>query len=324
MADKEILTTKDSKYHEGDRNMSSLRSHFVLPLFAAILLIAGVYFLWPAEDASAQCGSQASSCKNCHEVQGQDPVNGDGTGWHQSHAFGDFCYICHAGNNQSMDEAEAHSSMVPPLSDVQAGCASCHPNDLMERADVYAAALGVEAGIGGGSGPSESATTSDNESTTGAEASEPPAPVMIVDTAEIIDFNQRYSETVLGQRQLNWGNLILGILIGMVGLGGSGFVYWNERRVRGLPLLPAQLKPAPLAAEAVVQIEGYPDEVAALLPKLARLNPIGLHALAKLLENPEDASELLYSVSRLDPDLVRRLRRLDRDSKVLLLALSGE
>jgi hypothetical protein len=79
-----------------------------------------------------------------------------------------------------------------------------------------------------------------------------------------------------------------------------------------------------LAAEEVVQIEGYPDEVVALLPKIARLNPIGLHGLRKLLESPEEASELLYSVSRLDPDLVRRLRRLDRDSKALLLALSGD
>ena len=302
--------------------MNSAKFHFLVPILAGILLITGYLFLWPAEDASAQCGSQASSCKNCHEVQGQDPVNSDGTGWHQSHAFGDFCYICHAGNNQSMDEAEAHSSMVPPLSDVQAGCASCHPNDLMARADVYAAALGVEAGTGGGSGPSESANPSDTGSTTSAEASEPPAPVMIVDAAEVIDFNQRYAETVLGRRQVNWGNLILGILIGLLAFGGSGFVYWNERRLRGLPLLPARLKPAPLAAEGVEQIEGYPDEVVALLPKIARLNPIGLHALRKLLENPEEAAQLLHSLSRLDPELVRRLRMLDRDSKALLLALS--
>ena len=304
--------------------MNSAKFHFLVPILAGILLITGYLFLWPAEDASAQCGSQASSCKNCHEVQGQDPVNSDGTGWHQSHAFGDFCYICHAGNNQSMDEAEAHSSMVPPLSDVQAGCASCHPNDLMARADVYAAALGVEAGTGGGSGPSESANPSDAASTTSAEASEPPAPVMIVDAAEVIDFNQRYAETVLGRRQVNWGNLILGILIGLLAFGGSGFVYWNERRLRGLPLLPAQLKPAPLATEGVEQIEGYPDEVVALLPKIAHLNPIGLHALRKLLENPEEAAQLLHSLSRLDPELVRRVGKLDRVSKASLLALSGD
>jgi hypothetical protein len=147
---------------------------------------------------------------------------------------------------------------------------------------------------------------------------------MIVDAAEVIDFNQRYAETVLGRHQVNWGNLILGILIGLLAFGGSGFVYWTERRLRGLPLLPARLKPAPLAAEQVEQIEGYPDEVVALLPKIARLNPIGLHALRKLLENPEEAAQLLHSLSRLDPELVRRVRKLDRDSKALLLALSGD
>ena len=67
-------------------------------LFAGLaLVVAASIFLATASPASAQCGSQASSCKNCHEVQGQDPVNSDGTGWHQSHAFGDFCYICHIG-----------------------------------------------------------------------------------------------------------------------------------------------------------------------------------------------------------------------------------
>src|SRR5512140_3746255 len=100
--------------------------------------------------AEAQCGSQASSCKNCHEVQAQDPVNADGTGWHQSHAFGDFCYICHGGNNQATDETAAHQGMVAPLSDVQAACAQCHPNDLQARADVYAKILGVQVGSGGG------------------------------------------------------------------------------------------------------------------------------------------------------------------------------
>ncbi len=71
-------------------------------LFAGLaMVIAAGIFLATATPASAQCGSQASSCKNCHEVQGEMPVNADGTGWHQSHAFGDFCYICHAGNNQA-------------------------------------------------------------------------------------------------------------------------------------------------------------------------------------------------------------------------------
>ncbi len=62
----------------------------------ALVLVSGLA-LMTVTPASAQCGSQASSCKSCHEVQGEMPVNSDGTAWHTSHAFGDFCYICHAG-----------------------------------------------------------------------------------------------------------------------------------------------------------------------------------------------------------------------------------
>ena len=88
-------------------------------LFAGMTLVIVVsIFLVTASPASAQCGSQASSCKNCHEVQGQDPVNSDGTGWHQSHSFGDFCYICHAGNQQATDKDAAHQGMEDPLSDI--------------------------------------------------------------------------------------------------------------------------------------------------------------------------------------------------------------
>lgn len=306
--------------------MHSRKLNYLIPVLAGLFILAGLFLLWPAEDASAQCGSQASSCKNCHEVQGQDPVNNDGTGWHVSHAFGDFCYICHGGNNQSMDQDEAHTGMVPPLSDVQAGCASCHPADLSERAEVYAAVLGVEVGMGGGSNtPAQPSGSQDASAAAGESSSQSSPPAMMVASSDVIDYNQRYAETVLGQRQMNWGNVILSLMIVMVAVGGGGFVYWNERRRRGLPLIPANMRPsADSTPRESVQIEGYPDEVAALLPKIARLNPVGLHALKKLLENPDQASELLHSLSRLDPDLVRSVRSLDRESKALLLALSGD
>src|SRR5512140_3993159 len=127
----------------------SSKKPFILPIAAGILLllISGFAFIG-VKPVQAQCGSQASSCKNCHEVQGKHPVNADGTGWHQSHAFGDFCYICHGGNNQATDETAAHAGMVSPLSDVQAACAQCHPNDLQARADVYAKVLGQPVGMG--------------------------------------------------------------------------------------------------------------------------------------------------------------------------------
>ena len=297
----------------------------LLPMIAGAVLLGLTAVLWPASDASAQCGSQASSCKNCHEVQGQDPVNNDGTGWHQSHAFGDFCYICHAGNNQSMVAEEAHAGMVAPLSDVQAACQSCHPNDLMERAQVYAAALGVEVGSGGGAtaaGAGGGQAPAQDPQPAAPPASDPPAPPaeLVVGGGEVIDYNLRYA----GKTPVNMGNIILGVMIAIVLIGGGGFAVWNERRLRGLPLLPAaRARPKPAEAGLPLHLDDFPAEVQALLPRIAQLNPVGLHALHKLLENPEDASELLYSLSRLDPELVRKIRKLDRETRAVLLALSG-
>src|SRR5512142_3140512 len=139
-----------------------------------ILLACGIALATP-QTAKAQCGSQASSCKNCHEVQGKDPVNSDGTGWHQSHAFGDFCYICHGGNNQATDKDAAHTGMVAPMSDVQAACAQCHPDDLQARAEVYASALGVQVQTGAAAPAATSGAP--NAATPAAASEQPAAPV---------------------------------------------------------------------------------------------------------------------------------------------------
>lgn len=305
--------------------MPSRKSYSLILLGLSSLLIAGLLLAWPASSASAQCGSQASSCKSCHEVQAQDPVNADGTGWHQSHAFGDFCYICHAGNPQSTVKEESHTGMVAPLSDVNAACAQCHPADLMERAQVYASTLGVEIGEGGAGESGGEAAAPVQAEPASQPAAEAPAPaVMVVGGGEVVDYVQQYDETVMGVKKVNWGNLILGVMVAAMGVGGGGFVYWNERRLRGLPLLPAR-KPAPAAVvEQAPVVEGYSTEVTALLPQLAKLNPVGLHSLKKLLADPDQANELLHGLSNIDPELVKRIRNLDGESRSLLLALAGK
>ena len=54
---------------------------FLFMIATGMLLVLGTgLWLATAQPVKAQCGSQASSCKNCHEVQGQDSVNSDGTG----------------------------------------------------------------------------------------------------------------------------------------------------------------------------------------------------------------------------------------------------
>ena len=196
--------------------------------------------LWPTAKASAQCGSQASSCKTCHETNNEKSVNNDGTGWHTGHAFADFCYACHGGNSQSMNKDESHTGMVPPMQDIKTACQSCHPADLMERAQKYATILGVDLSARGQrsrllAGPKPLRPPPQPAATGGGAPSAPASSGEIVSagSAEIIDYNALYE----GKTPVNWGNVILVVLIVLVGAGGGTFVYCNERKLRGLPLV---------------------------------------------------------------------------------------
>ncbi len=253
--------------------MQRKRTILIFVLAGLILVIGSGLWLATATPASAQCGSQASSCKSCHEVQAELPVNGDGTSWHTAHAFGDFCYICHAGNNQAKDKAEAHTGMVAPLSDVKASCQQCHPNDLTERAQVYATALGVEIGTGSG-GPAA------GEPVTVAEAPVSVAAVPVsseikYDDPNLVDYVARYDEIVLGKKPINWGNAILLGLIGLMAVGGGGFMMMREKLVK---VSFGEVKQA--GAE-------YPADVVDLLPAITNLKSNSRKALKNVLANPK-------------------------------------
>ncbi len=253
---------------------------------AALLAVCAIAFFAP-QSAQAQCGSQASTCKNCHEVQGKKPVNSDGTGWHQSHAFGDFCYICHGGNNQATDETAAHKGMVSPLSDVQAACAQCHPNDLQARAEVYAKVLGQPVGMGSSSaapaGTQAAATAT--PAAAPSRGSEPPAPA--ASTGSLVDYVQRYDENALGQHPTNWGNVILLVMIGAMVVGGGGLVVTRERLVR------VSFKDTkPVSGE-------YSTDVVDMVPDIAKLKPGARKSLQRMLKKPEAAAELLDAVDKL-------------------------
>jgi hypothetical protein len=260
-------------------------------LFAGLaLVIAASIFLATASPASAQCGSQASSCKNCHEVQGQDPVNSDGTGWHQSHAFGDFCYICHGGNQQATDETAAHAGMVPPLSDVKASCQQCHPNDLDARAQVYAKELGVEVGAGANPTPAAPASETPVAAAVPAQPATPASPQeasLAPNDPNLVDYVQRYNENALDKYPTNWGNVILVALIGALVIGGGALVVQNEGLVR-------------VSFRETKPVEGeYPADVVDMVPGIAKLNPAARKSLRRLLEKPEATSEVLTSIEKL-------------------------
>ena len=255
------------------------KKRFIGMIVAGVLLVLSTsIWLGSATPASAQCGSQASSCKNCHEVQGEDPVNNDGTGWHQSHAFGDFCYICHAGNSQATDKAEAHTGMVAPLSDIKASCQQCHIADLDERAQVYATALGVDVSTSAGdntaSGPDDSAAAV----STGIGLMAPTE--LDVNDPNLVDYVQRYDLIVLGKKPVNFGNLIVGGMIGLVLLGGAAFVIYNEG----------------WANVDYKKVDEYPAELVALLPKVSRLTPPVRKKLEQILEEPERANTILSQI----------------------------
>lgn len=255
---------------------------------ATILLITGV-LLYTATPVSAQCGSQASSCKNCHEVQGQMSVNADGTGWHRSHAFGDFCYICHAGNQQATDKAAAHEGMVDPLSDVAASCQQCHAADLQERAQVYASALGVEIGSGSSSPASGSPEAAAPVSADPAPAAASnPCNEIVVDDPNAVNYQQNYDAIVLGKKPINWGNMILIGMIGVMLIGGGGFVATREKLIN-----------VKFGDTKAVDNE-YPADVVEMLPKIAGLKPSARKALKNVLghKKADKALDLMDALTK--------------------------
>jgi hypothetical protein len=157
-------------------------------------------------------------------------VNTDGTAWHTQHAQIDACVSCHAGNPQSTDKDQSHTGMVAWSEDVKAGCAMCHPDDYTQLAQVYATTLGVTLGEGVTSPPAD--TTPESSLTTTEEAASPQEEIVISQPGTI-DYVEQYNQTVLGESQINWGNVILVVLILSLLLGGGAFIYWNERRRKG-------------------------------------------------------------------------------------------
>lgn len=289
------------------------------------------------------------SCKNCHEVQAEDPVNSKGD-WHVSHAFGDFCEFCHAGNVQSLVKEEAHVGMVYPLDDLDTNCLSCHPNDVNELAQVYAVALGVTLG----SGPSQfvvGTSVPDPAAPAPTPAPETHAPAAETATGgEIIDYNSQYTRTVEQQKEpVNMGNVILIVLfVALSGLGALLIWRWEGlgdkwRELRGapaaatdqfvvgtsvppsainrlLPIPPAAARPQPSPTIGATER----PEVAAVLTHLRAADDATLQALTRLLERPQTGYPILQTIARLDPRLVAAVRQLPPAERELLMALVRE
>jgi hypothetical protein len=257
-------------------------------LAVGLLLVAVSAFLLTT-NASAQCGSQASSCKNCHETQAQKPVNNDGTTWHTQHAFGDFCYLCHGGNNQATDKTAAHTGMVDPLTDIATSCKSCHPADYTAKAQIYATTLGVTLGSGSTSGAVTPAVTEASATTPAALAA---TTAVVVLSSDMVDYSQRNNAVGLGQQPVNVGNIILLVLAAGMLFGGGYFVISRE----GL------LKVKVSSVDLIQVKKEYPADVVDMVPDIARLKPEARKSLQHLLEKQKSANEFLAGVDKLMQD----------------------
>ncbi len=228
----------------------------------------------------AQCGSQASSCKNCHEVKGADPVNAKGD-WHTQHAFGDFCEFCHGGNVQSTDEAAAHQGLVQPLEDVKTNCSSCHTADYQAKAQTYATTLGVTIG----SGTSGSAQPPINPAAPSAPATQQPSqsapaqaviqPAATPTSSQVVDYVAQYR--VDHPLMPSAGTVLTSLFLALTVVGGGSFIFWNEKRLRSQPKVESQVTATPADERS--------EELNRLLPTLKALDAPTLRALSAILTN---------------------------------------
>lgn len=78
-----------------------------------------------------------SSCVDCHETRGLNPVAQSGA-WHRQHAQANLCAGCHGGHPQAATMGAAHEGLqVNPLEDTRGRCGACHPGDASLRAESY-------------------------------------------------------------------------------------------------------------------------------------------------------------------------------------------
>jgi hypothetical protein len=212
----------------------SSRFKLIALIMLGLVLPILVLMATPQPNVSAQCGSQASSCKNCHEVQGKDPVASKGQ-WHIDHAANDYCEFCHAGNVQATDKDKAHVGMVNPGDSLKASCGGMCHQDYQARADKYIAA-GMK--VGGGAAQPPAASSGGQAPVAAAPAAQPTAqPVAPAApkpaaqppaSGQIVDFNRPRPSLEANRSAINVGNMVLGALVVLVFIAGAAIVFSGE------------------------------------------------------------------------------------------------
>lgn len=301
------------------------------PLLLIALLCAAFFaaaFLLLPRNANAQCGSSASSCKNCHEIQAKAPVNTKGA-WHTEHAFGDFCEFCHAGNVKAKDQTAAHAGMVKPLADVQGSCQSCHPDNYTDRAQTYAAALGVTIGAGGANVQATPAAGA--AGTTAPSGNDTACGPALPTTGQVIDVNRLYAE-MQSPDVSNLGNFILFGLIGIVLLALLGLLWHYEKPLPRLIAYARDLVNTPIVAATTPEGVTMPipvetarrPEYAVLERALASSDPATVRAVTILLSDRDNGPKVLKALSNMDLKTLGALGASDQKALEAVLKLAQE
>lgn len=289
---------------------SMQKKHIGIFLLLAILLASIVFIAYP-RPADAQCGSSASSCKNCHEVQKADPVNTKGV-WHTQHAFGDFCAFCHSGNTKDKDKTGAHKGMVDVFADVKGACQSCHPNDYVDRAKKYADVLGKTIGTGSGTTPIATGAPATTDNTNCG----PAAPT----GSQTIDLNIVYAGADEKMPNVVGNAILIGLIIA-VALVLFGLIFYYEK-----PLPRSLAAFRRLLATPVTAPEGVTSrpELGSLLPLLSSSDPGTVRAVTQLLSDRENGPRILKALSHLDLRALADLGESDQKALASLLTLAKE
>ena len=197
----------------------------ILAVLGLILLVGVSFWLSTPQTVQAQCNTP-STCKTCHEVQGQKSVNFSGD-WHIQHSFVDFCAECHGGNRRSMDKTVAHTGMATQLTQMSPNCVSCHDEDLESKFKVYASQLGVN-----DTGILEKARQLAAQNTSN-KATFLPIDPLALPLPSSIKPQPTPTPPALPVQPISSADtsntaLIL-VFFGLVS-GGTSYVYWNEKR----------------------------------------------------------------------------------------------
>jgi hypothetical protein len=113
---------------------------------------------------------------------------------------------------------------------------------------------------------------------------------IVVDDPDAVDYVQNYDEIVLGKKPINWGNSILVGMIGLVVVGGGGFVVTREKLVN-----------VKFGDTRKVEDE-YPADVVEMLPKIANLKTGARKSLKNVLNDPKKADKVLDLIDEIVSD----------------------